>query len=673
MLPDTENRKRFKESLPNVDKMEREYNYSIYVCYISKINEVAFKTYKLVDCMYDFYNKYFHEEVSIIDIGNVLHTISLFKDEDLTLDSDDYHILWKGNDQFIFLKNLRKIKNIIKEINCKHLLSIYPYMFKDFGELCKIVLPENTISIPDNCFENCTKLNVIEGIENVKFFGISSFHNCDELVSLDLRNAVLIKEDCFYNCKKLNSIKFESTIDSINDNAFRMCKELTCIDLRGCNLNIEENSFYGCDKLTVLVDGEFSKRLKKDYLSDKNYNCIFKTEDEQLLDFSGLAFKGKTAINLDGYIIYKAIVLKETDFMNRIKCIDMGHVKCFEDYIDSDANSIVSRNDSEETIFSTPLKQTCVIKTDFKLKEKSQYQKDLENRILKVILNNKQKDNAISFTEETKEIQRLTILPEYMFAYKQNLESVVLPPTVVIIGPSCFEGCIRLAQINLEKVQYIQKRAFYGCISLKYLQFENMIKIESESFYECTQLQYLDFEHCKYMKSIHDIINTEGINGIRFLHRNCVKMIIDSKEFGVIKYRYFVILPHYLFKHYEKCINAMNKVYDKFKPTVMKCFDFNYWQNLIDDEEIEEIRNEYCEFNLDSPVDLDIYLYYYDLLSKEVIPKELKLFKEHLTKLKKFDFPPIMFRDENETTIVDPLLFGFSRPVVLSSKTKKYN
>ena len=111
------------------------------------------------------------------------------------------------------------------------------------------------------------------------------------LGSLNLRNAVSIKEDCFYNCKKLNNIKFESTIDNISDNAFRMCKELTCIDLRGCNPGIEENSFYGCDKLTVLVDGEFSERLKREYLSDKNYNCIFKIEDEQLLDFSGLTYK----------------------------------------------------------------------------------------------------------------------------------------------------------------------------------------------------------------------------------------------------------------------------------------------------------------------------------------------------------------------------------------------
>ena len=139
-----------------------------------------------------------------------------------------------------------------------------------------------------------------------------------------MKNAVSIKEDCFYNCKKLNNIKFESTIDNISDNAFRMCKELTCIDLRGCNLGIEENSFHGCDKLTVLVDGELSERLKKEYLGDKNYNCIFKTEDEQLLDFSGLSHKDKTLISLDGFIIYKAVVLKETDFTSRLKCIDNG-------------------------------------------------------------------------------------------------------------------------------------------------------------------------------------------------------------------------------------------------------------------------------------------------------------------------------------------------------------
>ena len=75
------------------------------------------------------------------------------------------------------------------------------------------------------------------------------------------------------------------------------------------------------------------------------------------------------------------------------------------------------------------------------------------------------KQSAIGDDTITKVVipEGVTTIEQYAFAKLTALEEVVLPSTLNLIGLGAFQGCTKLAKINLENVQFINERAFSGC------------------------------------------------------------------------------------------------------------------------------------------------------------------------------------------------------------------
>lgn len=96
-------------------------------------------------------------------------------------------------------------------------------VFKDSDKLAgEVSLPDELISIGDECFSNCGMLMQINVNSKLKSIGANCFTKCKELKEIsDCSNIESIGDRAFYNCPKLSrNLKFSSKIKSIGSEAF---------------------------------------------------------------------------------------------------------------------------------------------------------------------------------------------------------------------------------------------------------------------------------------------------------------------------------------------------------------------------------------------------------------------------------------------------------------------
>lgn len=82
-------------------------------------------------------------------------------------------------------------------------------------------------------------------------------------------------------------------------------------------------------------------------------------------------------------------------------------------------------------------------------------------------------------------------LGDFMFAFCESLESIVLPAGVKRIGAYCFVGASRLKEVTVsEGTGSIGQRAFLGCEGLEAVSLpSSLTTIEAYAFEECNSLQ----------------------------------------------------------------------------------------------------------------------------------------------------------------------------------------
>ncbi|MBD5158767.1 MAG: leucine-rich repeat protein [Ruminococcus sp.] len=81
------------------------------------------------------------------------------------------------------------------------------------------------------------------------------------------------------------------------------------------------------------------------------------------------------------------------------------------------------------------------------------------------------------------------------FSDRTNLESVIIPDSVVTIGTSAFENCTALKSVTIpDSIVNIASRAFKGCTSLESVNLsKNIAVIEDNAFSGCTSLNAVVF------------------------------------------------------------------------------------------------------------------------------------------------------------------------------------
>ena len=103
-------------------------------------------------------------------------------------------------------------------------------------------------------FHNCNELVSIDIPIGVTTIGESAFFECAELTSLTIADTVTsIGTYAFLNCSKLQTVVIPNSVTSIGGGAFNGCKELTSVTLSNSITNISNSMFSGCSKLTSII------------------------------------------------------------------------------------------------------------------------------------------------------------------------------------------------------------------------------------------------------------------------------------------------------------------------------------------------------------------------------------------------------------------------------------
>ena len=116
--------------------------------------------------------------------------------------------------------------------------------FNKIENLTTITLPSTIQTIPDNCFSQCTKLEEVISLGNVRSIGKSAFYGCSALESLTVTTTDAdpsiesIGEQAFYNCSSLTSVMFNPKNDAN-----------LCLNFPTSLKSIEKNAFYGCTSI----------------------------------------------------------------------------------------------------------------------------------------------------------------------------------------------------------------------------------------------------------------------------------------------------------------------------------------------------------------------------------------------------------------------------------------
>lgn len=89
----------------------------------------------------------------------------------------------------------------------------------------------------------------------------------------------------------------------------------------------------------------------------------------------------------------------------------------------------------------------------------------------------------------------VTAIKERAFYQKTKLKKIVFenPESLTSIGRLAFYGCSNLSEIDLSKVDFIDRNAFEDCTSLTSIQL-SLKNIYGSTFYGCTKLKEVKFE-----------------------------------------------------------------------------------------------------------------------------------------------------------------------------------
>ncbi len=126
--------------------------------------------------------------------------------------------------------------------------------FEDFSKLTAIDIPDVVTSIEVSSFYNCTSLTSVSLPKGLTSLGHSALGSCSSLVSISLPESLnSIGYYVFSRCTALTSINIPASLSSILWGAFNGCTSLTSVSLSEGVKRIDGEVFKGCTSLTSIT------------------------------------------------------------------------------------------------------------------------------------------------------------------------------------------------------------------------------------------------------------------------------------------------------------------------------------------------------------------------------------------------------------------------------------
>lgn len=123
---------------------------------------------------------------------------------------------------------------------------------------------DTVTAIPENAFEDCINLALIEGTGGITAIGSQAFAGCSSLASIDFSEALAsIGSEAFRGCTSLARIKLPSSVTSIGESAFWSCGGLAEV-IFDCSTDIPEYCFLDCSSLASVKIGDGATAIKEE-------------------------------------------------------------------------------------------------------------------------------------------------------------------------------------------------------------------------------------------------------------------------------------------------------------------------------------------------------------------------------------------------------------------------
>lgn len=263
------------------------------------------------------------------------------------------------------------------------------------GKTGSFVVPDGIMEIRSNAF-NGSKITEISIPDSV--VKLDGFHDCSNLKKFIMPDGVItIPGSCFSGCLNLKEIHISEALKYIDQYAFEDCVSLTEITFPVSLCSIDRAAFKGCEGLSEV------------------------TFEGTAPEIDDIAFSGVTAI-----CYYPVNILTWTD---EIKANYGGTLT----WISYEVNQF----EGQEHTFTIP-------ETNITLA----YKTDEETNIASIVLCN---SDAVGNLEIPETIDGYTVTDIAESAFKDcvGLTGVIIPATVKTIGCHAFDGCTKMASVNI--------------------------------------------------------------------------------------------------------------------------------------------------------------------------------------------------------------------------------
>ena len=132
--------------------------------------------------------------------------------------------------------------------------SVFP---SSYQSITNAVVTENSTSICDSAFYNCSRLTSVTIPDSVTSIGDYAFYGCRGLTSVAIPDGVTsIGSWTFTDCSGLSSVTIPDSVTSIGNTAFCNCSGLTSVTIPDSVTSIGNEAFIGCSGLTSVTIGD---------------------------------------------------------------------------------------------------------------------------------------------------------------------------------------------------------------------------------------------------------------------------------------------------------------------------------------------------------------------------------------------------------------------------------
>ena len=224
-------------------------------------------------------------------------------------------------------------------------------------DLSEVTVPDNVLSIANNCFAGCTNLKTVKLGTSLKKIGYGAFKNCSSLENVEWNDSLeTIEESSFEGCISIKSVSLPDTVKKIGVNAFKGCSALREFDA-GKSLNCDLYAFEGCislERLTINSSNQYSLRrgLLKDChnISELSFSEGL-TDVENFLPEDCKIREFHFPVSVTSFPIYAEKPFPEGSIIKTKSRNDRIYYACIDDprvtYVLEDGSEIVSPEDEQ--------------------------------------------------------------------------------------------------------------------------------------------------------------------------------------------------------------------------------------------------------------------------------------------------------------------------------------